>query len=1709
MASHVFTPNRDSNKDTSTLSFQTISKDFSSSPFPVDINVGSAIQIGDYVYALSRASGTTDYAIEENLATRVTGIFDSPENQRTTITLDRTLKADVKGDTGFNAEYDYFLIDRNFNKINLAKIGFDRKPAQEVPVEVELSDLQTSQQLVDTSENPLFTNEKKSFENALLGINATSVTVGNDSSNPVKVVEQFPVESEVSSSLLGIPRAEEQLSLFSDVSTLGLDTQHWEYFSYNRPRLKYLAWEERASEEGNRYSAKIIENTMEQALELSANPVPYTYPWDASFSSFYRANQYAKWKRFVFLGNMLYQYFHDRDNPRKDEFLNPKWVRWGDYVGRDGSIDSFYVNPGITEDEAFRLIDKWTVTWIKIEKEEYDLITTNEINNTVLSTAWNATNSNHANLLKDVIGEYDGNNLGVRGYFDQDFDNGDLTSQARADTLKNIYKSFLTETAYNEGGFTETMPGYLSTNDVQSVTLQSKETFRYQPGRISGFTFGSRVDINSNSLANFAEWGCVNESDEYVFQLKGPKFSIVRRSTIRQTEQSLNESGLSLNDETFIPGGPDSISGGTRPDQYEYVYNQEIWNGDPLNGNGRTGYVLDPKTVTMWKIEFSWYGAIGVQFYAYIPVGSGEARWVKMHRIIIENSLPQANLQDPYFKMRYHLNIPDKTVTTDPQFIYKYGSSVYIDGGDEGTKTLKSFTSNEKIVPEDRDAPGDVVPNDDFKPMLALRSKRFISNRDGILRPSRIISLPEKMTVSTNQLIEVDFLECQAAPQFGYTYDNGLKFRDDLSPAIRFINRSRQFQKKDAAQRGDIGTGDTSTIKFPKVDSEGNEFNDYDCTPFASRLVDFVFVPDQDDQYAMTMIEAVKHDGSNSPTEADYSPNHQRLFATLEAADSPMFFRKEDDDAKVDVPGLNNVYIDWAASLQDTVGIPAAKRETNEHGSPLLSRVRLRQIKDVGETEYSDGTVEYLTQYQKLPITASKPLFFINGGSGGRPRNSEVSTMSWTNYKTLANPRLPSSSYATGTSEQALADYDGRVGGVGVGISEEFKRNFGTLYAPNSTPADFYDLTNDNPSNVQYPFRTVQRGRSITQFFNRGTAQNYANGGVVPYSFLAGQARIKRMTAATATIDEGLNGKEIEIRFLNPHESGVGMLRNPFTNGQINQGKYPEFRVGFTNLRPNASEATNIERWDGTFDKSGSAIKMTPNDMIFADYTARRVNSGGIGGEQAFGERTWSNAGALRDDYRLDAILDESHTKSHPSNATLAKSLGYTNSASVSTRLNSGGSFGYVRLKVTPETQKYNNIRAFGNFSQILNSGVLRGGNSNNWKAPDGSDLFTSGEQAASTLILFPNHPDANSDQAISITDFPEFSGSESDFKGLLIYDAEASGFSEIADGLSLEGGEIVIDNAADGTTYSSASGTALNNNPQVISKGVKINYYANDDGLTQAAYTNNQTKTAYLYQINTSLAAADQPYAAELHLNTANAIVLKIVELEYPDGINGTQTISIKKVFGADPTQFFPVIQMRDGAQLNNINIKVTPANGAPRVISPIWKTHGAMQISMPCPNNDSPAFTKLQNLQPAGVQTSIPENFIETDRLSGLEFNEDMNKRLRKSFSNSEFRAGSSDANARKRYRGSNTVLYDLRGKKPERAKRIASFFFGPSEPGISTTSTQSLYSIFGEDRQKILPDDRGAKAIFIRAQMVNNDDGDVTDTAKVKVGVNVAEI
>lgn len=119
---------------------------------------------------------------------------------------------------------------------------------------------------------------------------------------------------------------------------------------------------------------------------------------------------------------------------------------------------------------------------------------------------------------------------------------------------------------------------------------------------------------------------------------------------------------------------------------------------------------LDPTKVTMYKIEFSWYGAVGATFLAYVPVENNEARWVRVHHLRASNQLKVASLGNATLPITYmvygggsenrygYLN-EAKIANTESGYgsfseqLTKYGASYYIDGGDRGTVRLFSYAS--------------------------------------------------------------------------------------------------------------------------------------------------------------------------------------------------------------------------------------------------------------------------------------------------------------------------------------------------------------------------------------------------------------------------------------------------------------------------------------------------------------------------------------------------------------------------------------------------------------------------------------------------------------------------------------------------------------------------------------------------------------------------------------------------------------------------------------------------------------------------------------------------------------------------------------------------------------------------------------------------------------------------------------------------------
>jgi len=572
------------------------------------------------------------------------------------------------------------------------------------------------------------------LDNRINDVRITKSELKEIKSNVVlNVAEVFPESSEVSTTLLGVNRAETQLSLFSNVSSYGLEKKDWEVVQY-RGTITLRAWEERINAiYGKRTRGEYKEETQESAITLYSFPVSNTFPFGPKFEKNNLYNDESKqgyfndYLKFIQMGLDLYQLYEPSvpstyTKAWLDKFLDPDLVE----IDTTNPLQPDVVYKAGSE-KSFAAIDNWTETYRDIRASQLQ----NPVDLSIISF------------------------INVNGLLGKS---------------PNTYNA------------TNTRPGYFD-SPRRYLLIQSRRVFRYQPGRISGFTFGVRAAREFNTGFKL-EWGIFNKTDHYVFQLDAGFLKIVRRSKIKLEDYMITDiGGLTTQEFVKSPDPQDSFESEYNPTGADYefwetIIPQDNFNGDSLDGNGPSGHSIKPENITMWKIEFGWYGAIGARFYAYIPTGNGDARWVTLHTLVIENKLGQPCLVDPYFRFRYVVNITKTTDIRTPQFVYKYGASYYIDGGDEGTTTQFSI----KTKP---DAGKVGVGVGATSAILGIRPKDQIFNSQGVgvrvLAGDTIkifnkkIIIPTQLNMTTTALTKVRVGVCTACPGWAYVHTIGLR----------------------------------------------------------------------------------------------------------------------------------------------------------------------------------------------------------------------------------------------------------------------------------------------------------------------------------------------------------------------------------------------------------------------------------------------------------------------------------------------------------------------------------------------------------------------------------------------------------------------------------------------------------------------------------------------------------------------------------------------------------------------------------------------------------------------------------------------------------------------------------------------------------------------------------------------------------------------
>ena len=576
-------------------------------------------------------------------------------------------------------------------------------------------------------------------------------------SETIPIEEQFPGESEVSSTLLGVPRAEEQLSLFSDVAVYGLDEDNWNYYTFNPANVPSEWYRKENPVFGRRTAPRFEEASEEQGLYLYSYPSQYNFPSGPRNTQGTVSSSFREYMSFIAFGKFLYRlYINELPLFAEQNFLDDNIKIMNSTItdtveNREITIDTnsyntdtdpaqinnvtgetaiaYDVDYGDNPQDSFDQIERFTAFWQKVKDGRTDIFPNSA---TALAVAGNPTTVASSSLVQ-------------------------------------TFRNFVQQNTQAGGG----------SRSERFGILESQKTFRYQPGRVSGFTYGVRLKSDLRSEDNIIEFGVSNDTDEYMIQVRGTKLNIVRRSVIslfespsnqvqfnhsqalrmgyKDVEEALEAEKLVFpvrlkNDEIVQPE-----RNGQTGTHYELVIDRENWNGDKLDGTGNSGYTLTYEEVTMYKIEFSWYGAIGAKFYAYVPSGNGEARWVLMHTLIIENGLGQPCLRNPDFKFKYFIYSPNTEQLEQPLYLYKYGSSYYIDGGDEGTIRLTSVSGDSKEFTQ-------------RTPIIGIMPKERIFNGDGIELTNFKKTYPSQISVTTDSDVRIDIEEVQGSPEGHHFY---------------------------------------------------------------------------------------------------------------------------------------------------------------------------------------------------------------------------------------------------------------------------------------------------------------------------------------------------------------------------------------------------------------------------------------------------------------------------------------------------------------------------------------------------------------------------------------------------------------------------------------------------------------------------------------------------------------------------------------------------------------------------------------------------------------------------------------------------------------------------------------------------------------------------------------------------------------------------
>lgn len=586
---------------------------------------------------------------------------------------------------------------------------------------------------------------------------------------PVPVEEQSKIASEVALSLLGIPRSEVALGIFADVNTYDVNPSEWSatpeqrqtfsagddpaYDGFNGPQDHGLS---HIPEE----SGALIEAPADKTAVLTSKRFFRYQPGRVSSATFgvkssitpagatVRFVRNPAIRKYGIYDNFDGYYWETRGPGDGDHFSvvrrTQSLIEENPQAYGNGQTDDFgfagNADAGIPGDLVI-LRDQLIMTHAAIYDPSLLLDETLHEFNDILSNTITLDDASELNVGQHVI--YQTEDSAISGLTNtriykilsksgndvtlSEIDNDteiDLGALSGTHFLKTPVPFIFPDTSNNTGledvmfpytrdflndaEFTDApLFGAINTAEAENYTHpgtfdgdgDSNATIIQQIKEVNSGVKAADLDGATHDVSGWENWIKYNVKPEfykvYEFRVPRSRFSgdFVDGSGEREVLFSDVVRTAAGDDTTQFPG--QNVK--TEADPNANLIRDSIWD-------------IDFNKVLMKKIEFSWYGAVGALFLAYVPVSNGEARWVRVHHLRASNQLKVSSLGNATLPITYTIygggsterfgyDNTERIPNTIPgsgsfsEYISKYGSSYYIDGGDRGTVRLFSHSS--------------------------------------------------------------------------------------------------------------------------------------------------------------------------------------------------------------------------------------------------------------------------------------------------------------------------------------------------------------------------------------------------------------------------------------------------------------------------------------------------------------------------------------------------------------------------------------------------------------------------------------------------------------------------------------------------------------------------------------------------------------------------------------------------------------------------------------------------------------------------------------------------------------------------------------------------------------------------------------------------------------------------------------------------------